>query len=72
VAVTIGGRRRAARPPAAELFAELVRLVEPLPPLERMQFAAAIGEGVAWEDLAPELQELLQELATWAARRLVP
>jgi hypothetical protein len=75
--VTIGGRGRRGRqadPPSAAaelLYGKLVELVAPLDIGQRMEFATAIGDGVAFEDLSPELAELLGKLSAWATRRLV-
>lgn len=78
MSVTIGGRGRRARhqgdPPSAAaemLYGKLVELVAPLDIGQRMEFATAIGDGVAFDDLSPELAELLEQLSAWATRRLV-
>lgn len=73
----VGGRRRSSSSSegssaAAEmLYQKLVDLVGPLDALERIEFASAIGDGKPFDELPEFMTELLEELATWATRRLV-
>lgn len=68
----VGGRRPPASSAASEmLYGKLVELVGRLDLGQRMEFANALGDGAAFDDLSPELVDLVEELATWATRRLV-